>query len=334
MADKTTIAVIGAGAWGTALAQVFAAAGNQVKIYAHEKEVIEEINATNRNSMYLPNVVLSTNITAHSDPQKLLENVEVILNVVPTQHTRTVLETFKDFIKENVFIVNCSKGIEISSKKLISEIISEILPNNPYAVLSGPTFAIEVASGLPTAVTLATKNMDDAKDLAEKLSSATFRPYASTDVIGAEIASAIKNVIAIACGMVEGKELGNNAKAAIIARGMAEIKRIGLKLGAEAETFLGLSGLGDLTLTCNSTMSRNYSLGFALGEGKSIEEIMEGRKTVAEGYYTTKAVIELADSLDVEIPVCTAIYSILYNGVSVNDMADALMSRHLKSENI
>ncbi len=334
MADKNIIAVIGAGAWGTALAEVFAVAGNEVRIYAHETSVVEDINTDHINKMYLPEKTLSKNITAYSEARDLVTGADIILNVVPTQHTRAVLEGFKDFIKEDIFIVNCSKGIEISSKKLISEIIAEILPNNPYAVLSGPTFAIEVANGLPTAVTLATKDMDDAKDLAEKLSSATFRPYASTDVVGAEIASAIKNVIAIACGMVEGKELGNNAKAAIIARGMAEIKRMGLKLGANAETFLGLSGLGDLTLTCNSTMSRNYSLGFALGEGKPIEEIMTGRKTVAEGYYTTKAVIELAKTLEVEIPVCEAINAILYNNVSVNEMAKTLMSRHLKSENI
>jgi len=332
--STTTIAVIGAGAWGTALAQVFALAGHSINIYAYETEVVDEINSSNKNSTYLPNVILSKNIKASSSYEEVVKDVDIILNVVPTQHTRSVFEKLKPFVKENAYIVNCSKGIEISSKELISEIISEVLPNNPYAVLSGPTFAIEVASGLPTAVTLAAKNIDDAKKLCDILSSSTFRPYASTDIIGAEISSAVKNVIAVACGMVEGKKLGNNAKAAIIARGMAEIKRIGLKIGAEPETLLGLSGLGDLTLTCNSPMSRNYSLGFALGEGKSISEIMTGRKTVAEGYYTAKAVVEFAKKLNVEIPVCTAVYAILYENISVDDMARELMSRHLKSENI
>jgi len=329
-----SIAVIGTGAWGTALAQVFAMAGHNIRIYSHNKAVADEINFTQRNSTYLPKLLLSKKIKAFTAPEAAVKDADIILNVVPTQYTREILNSLKPYISEDAFIVNCSKGIEISSKKLISEIIKEILPNNPYAVLSGPTFADEVARGLPTAVTLASSDINKAKELAKVLSSETFRPYASDDVIGAEIAAAVKNVIAIACGMVGGKQLGNNAKAAIIARGMAEIKRIGTALGAKSETFLGLSGLGDLTLTCNSTMSRNYSLGFSLGEGKSIEYLMNGRKTVAEGYFTAKAVIELATSLNVDIPVCQAIYAILYKGISVDEMAKELMARHLKSENI
>jgi len=332
MSDET-IAIIGSGAWGTALAQVFATAGKNVNLYVREKELLACINMHKENKIYLPNIKLHKNIMATDDKARAVREVKTVLNVVPTQFTRETLIKFTDYIEEDAFIVNCSKGIEITSLELISEIVNEILPRNPYAVLSGPTFAEEVASGLPTAVTLASRHKDVEK-LAEILSGKTFRPYIANDVVGAELSAAIKNVIAIACGIVEGRGLGNNAKAAIMTRGMAEIKRIGLKMGAEAETFLGLSGIGDLTLTCNSIQSRNYSLGIALGEGKTAKEIIESRKSVAEGYYTAKAIAALAKQLEVEAPICDAVYAILYNGVLVDEVEKELMSRHLKSEKL
>ncbi len=328
------IAVIGSGAWGTALAQVFANAGKEISLYVRNEELAKHIETHKENNVYLPSVILSNNIKATSNIQQAVSDADIILMVVPTQHTRHALENIKPYIKNTAVIVNCSKGIETMSGKLLSAVAEEIIPNNPYAVLSGPSFAIEVARGLPTAVTLATLDLENSKahEFAKVLSSDTFRPYISNDPIGAEIAGALKNVIAIACGIVSGKELGNNASAAIMTRGMAEIKRVGLKLNADAQTFLGLSGIGDLTLTCNSKLSRNYSLGFEIGQGKTIKEIMHNRTTVAEGYTTTKAVFALAKELKVEIPVCNAVYNMLYNDLTVDTCMAELMTRHLRAE--
>ncbi len=328
------IAVIGSGAWGTALAQVFATAGKEVSLYARNEELAKHIETHKENNVYLPSVILSSNIKATANIKEAVGDADIILMVVPTQHTRHALENIKPHIKNTAVIANCSKGIETMSGKLLSAVAEEILPDNPYAVLSGPSFAIEVARGLPTAVTLATLDLEnnEAHELAKALSSDTFRPYISNDPIGAEIAGALKNVIAIACGIVSGKELGNNSSAAIMTRGMAEIKRVGLKLNADAQTFLGLSGIGDLTLTCNSKLSRNYSLGFEIGQGKTIKEIMHNRTTVAEGYTTTKAVFALAKELKVELPVCNAVYNMLYNDVTVDACMAELMKRHLRTE--
>lgn len=332
MADEI-IAVIGGGAWGTSLAHVFASSNKKINLYVREKDIADEIKRTGENKTFLSNIKLNNNINIYNNPEEAVKSAQTILTVVPTQFIRETLKTFSPYINKNSFIVNCAKGIEISSQKLISEIVKEILPENPYAVLSGPTFAEEAAAEKPTAVTIASKN-NRVEALANILSTKTFRPYISEDVVGVEISGAVKNVIAIACGMVEGRGLGNNAKAAVIARGMAETKRLGLKLGAEAETFLGLSGIGDMTLTCNSQQSRNFSLGYALGQGKSVEEILNGRKTVAEGYYTSKAVVALAKKLGIAVPISEAVYMITYNNISVEEMEKELMSRSLKSERL
>ncbi len=328
------ITVVGSGAWGTALAQVLAIAGKQVKLYIRNEKLAENIETHKENKDYLTGVILSNNLKAVSDIKEALSDADIVLMVVPTQFTRHALESIKPHIKKETVIVSCSKGIETKSGSLLSTVAKEILPDNRYAVLSGPTFAIEVANSLPAATTLATKDIsgDELLEFAEALSSSTFRPYISLDPIGAEVAGALKNVIAIACGVVGGKELGNNAGAALMTRGMAEIKRIGLKLGANAETFLGLSGIGDLTLTCGSKLSRNYSLGFALGEGKTVKEIMSNRKTVAEGYATTKAVYALVNDLEIDAPICKAVYNMLYNDVTAEDCVTELMSRNLRDE--
>jgi len=334
MSNNKKITIIGAGAWGTALAEAFAVTGKDIIIYARNKELAKNINEHHCNSTYLPAITLSRNISATANIEDAVKDADIILSVVPTQFTREAFEKIKPFIKKDAFVVSSSKGIEISTTKILSEVAKEVLPNNPYAVLSGPSFAIEVAEALPTAVTLAsTENMQTLQDLAEELSSKSFRPYISNDVIGVEIAGAVKNVIAIACGIVAGKRLGENAKAAVMTRGLAETKRLAVKMGAKPETLLGLAGIGDLTLTCNSTMSRNYSLGFKLGEGKTLEEILSSRNTVAEGATTAKALNALAQKLNIEMPICKAINAILYNGAAVEDIVNELMTRHLKAEN-
>jgi glycerol-3-phosphate dehydrogenase (NAD(P)+) len=333
MTKTRHIAVIGAGAWGTALAQVFAKEGRAVTLYARDKGLAENISASRKNDVYLPDISLNPDIRVTNDLTAAIEKADIALMATPVQFVRDVLIKLEPHLSKKTPLINCSKGIEISSSMLLSEVTAEILPENPYAVLSGPTFAGEVARGLPTAVTLAaTATEKIVQDWAQTLSGKTFRPYITHDVIGAEIAGALKNVIAIACGIVEGKGLGQNAKAAVMTRGMAEIKRLGLKKGAEAETFLGLSGIGDLTLTCHSMASRNYSLGFEIGRGHAPEKILATRRTVTEGVSTAKAAVRFAEERGVDMPICRAVNLILHHAASVDDIVRELLSRHLKHE--
>ncbi len=327
------ISVIGAGAWGTALAQVYAEAGCRVTLYARDPGLAVAINETHRNDLYLPGLPLSPYLRATANLEEAADGAQALLIATPTQYVRDVLTRLHPHLKSRALIVNCAKGIEISTSKLLGEVAAEIVPDHDYAVLSGPTFASEVAKGLPAAVTLATSApKKQAADWAQALSSRTFRPYLAHDPIGAEVAGAVKNVIAIACGVVEGRGLGQNARAAVMTRGMAEIKRLGLKKGAQAETFLGLSGIGDLTLTCHSTTSRNFSLGLELGRGHALEEIMVGRRTVAEGFTTAQAVDAAAHALGIEMPICAAVNRILHHQADVGTIIDELLSRHLKPE--
>lgn len=328
----TRIGVIGAGAWGTALAQVLAGAGRSVTLYARDPAQAAALSNTRRNETYLPGVTLHPGIHVTAD---LAEGgaAEVLLLTTPAQFMRQALNGLKKTARPDAVLVNCAKGIEIDTGKLLSEIATEIMPQNPYAVLSGPTFAHEVARGLPAAITFATRATPDrAGAWARALSAASFRPYIAGDVIGAEIAGAVKNVIAIACGIVDGKKLGQNAKAAVMTRGMAEIKRLGLHWGAEAESFLGLCGIGDLTLTCNSMSSRNYSLGVALGEGRSVSEIMRARRTVAEGVATARAVALHAHKRHVDMPIAAAVNAILHQNADIDTVVKGLLSRDLKEE--
>ncbi|MBI3440264.1 MAG: NAD(P)-dependent glycerol-3-phosphate dehydrogenase [Proteobacteria bacterium] len=328
-----TMAIIGAGAWGTALAQVFAEAGHNVTLYARDAGLAAVINKIHRNDVYLPHIVLNNRIRATAQLAEAVSGAHIVLLVTPTQFVRDLLAQLKSLLKTDVFLVNGAKGIEIASGKILSEVAAEILPGHPYAVLSGPTFASEVARGLPTAVTLATTTPAyQAQRWVQMLSSKTFRPYLSHDPVGAEISGAVKNVIAIACGIVEGKSLGQNAKAAVMTRGMAEIKRLGLKKGADADTFLGLSGIGDLTLTCHSPISRNYSFGLELGRGHAMKNILAGRRTVAEGITTAKAVASCARDLKIDMPICIAVNQILHHAATVDDIVAELLSRHLRPE--
>jgi glycerol-3-phosphate dehydrogenase (NAD(P)+) len=325
------IGIIGAGAWGTALATVARRAGRNVVICAHEPEVVETINTKHMNPNFLPGIALDPGIHAVGD---LAETVgaDAVLLATPAQFTRATVEAIAPHMTKLVPLVICSKGIEQATGKLLSEVVSETAPILTTAVLSGPTFADEVARGLPTAVTLACKNPDMANALVEALGTATFRPYASGDVVGAQIGGAVKNVIAIACGIVDGRGFGQNARAAIIARGLAEITRFAEALSVDPRTLMGLSGLGDLTLTCTSVASRNYSVGKALGEGATPDDVMGDRRTIAEGVFTAPAVLTRATALGVELPICAAIKSILHDEANIDATVADVLARPFRPE--
>lgn len=325
--NHAAIGVIGGGGWGTALAQVIASGGRTVRLWARESEVVESINASHQNSVFLPGRVLSEAIVATGDLEALAGTAAVLV-VTPAQHMRAVLGQLP---AEGQPLILCSKGIEAGSLKLLHEVAHEVHPGSPIAVLSGPTFAHEVAAGLPTAVTLAAEDVETARSLAELIARPAFRPYASTDVAGAEIGGAVKNVLAIACGVVEGAGLGLNARAAVIARGFAEMTRFGVARGAQAETLGGLSGLGDLVLTCTSTNSRNFSLGVGLGQGRSAGELLADRKTVAEGAFTAPVLREAAAQAGVDMPVTAAVNALL-EGAAIGEVVEALLSRPLREE--
>lgn len=322
------IGVLGAGAWGTALAQMLASEGGEVSLWAREAELAEEINAAHRNSLFLASAQLARSIRATSDIAALAD-CDIVLVVTPAQHMRAVLSSMAGHPRD---LVLCSKGIEAASGRLMNHVAAEIAPHSDIAVLSGPTFAHEVAAGLPTAVTLACGGgREQWGRLAPAIARSAFRPYYSSDVTGAEIGGAVKNVLAIACGVVEGMDLGQNARAALIARGYAEMLRFGEALGAEAETLAGLCGLGDLVLTCSSTSSRNFALGKALGEGGNINELMADRRTVAEGAHTAPVLARLASEYGVTMPIVAAVEQLLGGGNAQAVVAD-LLARPLRAE--
>ena len=324
----TSVGVLGAGAWGTALAQMLASDGRAVKIWAREEELVEEINSAHTNSLFLPSAKLSQSVTATSDLADMAR-LDALLVVTPAQHMGSVLAGMPAHPRD---LVLCSKGIEAGSGRLMNHVAKEAAPESDIAVLSGPTFAHEVAAGLPTAVTLACGNGEEQWErISPLIARHAFRPYYSDDVVGAEIGGAVKNVLAIACGVVDGLGLGQNARAALIARGYAEMLRFGEALGARSETLAGLCGLGDLVLTCSSTSSRNFSLGKALGEGQSAETLMSDRKTVAEGAHTAPVLVELAARQGVAMPIVTAVYDLL-KGDEPKSVVEGILSRPLKAE--
>ncbi|TPG10366.1 NAD(P)H-dependent glycerol-3-phosphate dehydrogenase [Sphingomonas oligophenolica] len=321
------IGVIGGGAWGTALAQVAAHGNRDVLLWAREPDVVAAINDRHENSSFLAGVALSPTIRAMGSLGDL-SGCDALLVVTPAQHVRAVLaETSVGATP----LVLCAKGIEAGTRMLIGEVARQVHPHAPVAVLSGPTFAHEVAAGLPTAVTLAAEDDDLRAALSDRLAAPHFRPYASSDVVGAEIGGAVKNVLAIACGVVEGAGLGQNARAALIARGFAEMTRFGLARGARAETLAGLSGLGDLVLTCSSTSSRNFSLGVGLGRGGSAGALMADRRTVAEGAFTAPVLAEAAREAGVDMPVTDAVCHLLA-GAGIADVIADLLARPLREE--
>lgn len=321
--------MIGGGAWGTALAQVAAHAGDRVLLWAREGEVVAAINEINENPLFLPGVPLSHDVMASGDLTSLA-GCDAFLVVVPAQHVRAVLA---EVPVGSTPLVLCAKGIEAGTQLLVGEVAAEVHPNAPIAVLSGPTFAHEVAAGLPTAVTLACADADLGARLVDRLAGPAFRPYLSNDVIGAEIGGAVKNVLAIACGVVEGAGLGQNARAALIARGFAEMTRFGLARGGRAETLTGLSGLGDLVLTCSSTSSRNFALGVGLGQGRVAADLVAGKLSVAEGAFTAPVLREAARAVGVEMPVVDAVCALL-EGAPVGEVVGALLARPLRAEDL
>ncbi|MET0361582.1 MAG: NAD(P)H-dependent glycerol-3-phosphate dehydrogenase [Sphingobium sp.] len=324
-----TIGVIGAGAWGTALAQVATRGGTEPSLlWAREPEVVSAINRQHVNSAFLPDVPLSPAVRATGDIGELA-HCSALLVVTPAQHLRAVLN---DAHVGTTPLILCAKGIEAGTKMLMSEVARDVCPDAPIAVLSGPTFAHEVARGQPTAVTLACEDAAVADRLCAYIAQPAFRPYRSSDVVGAEIGGAVKNVLAIACGVVEGAGLGQNARAALIARGFAEMTRFGLARGARIETLTGLSGLGDLVLTCSSTSSRNFSLGKGLGEGMPAASLMADRRTVAEGAFTAPVLREAARAVGVDMPVVEAVCALLSDEAGVLDVIATLLARPIRSE--
>ena len=326
-----TIGVIGAGAWGTALAQTLASSGRDVTLWSFEADCADAINRNHINDCYLDGVHLDPSLKATSNPADLAGS-DAILSVAPAQHTRATLKSFAPYIASGTPVLLCSKGIEISSRAFMADVLREVIPGAIPAVLSGPSFAADVARGLPTAVTLACEDARIGADLVTACAAPTFRPYLTDDVIGAEIGGAVKNVLAIVCGIVLGKGLGRSAHAAIMARGFAEMTRLGIALGARPETLTGLCGLGDLVLTCSSEMSRNMSCGLALGKGETLDNILKGRLAVTEGVATAPALKTLAQSLDVEMPISFALADILAGELSVDDAMAMLMSREHRPE--
>lgn len=324
-----TIGVIGAGAWGTALAQVLASDGTPVLLWARETELVAEINSSRTNSLFLPSASLAPSITATSELADMAA-LTTLLAVVPAQHLGSVLGGMPDGERD---VVLCSKGIEAGSGLLTGDIAAQALPLARLAVLSGPTFAHEVAAGLPTAITLACSGGEAQwQRLSPLIARRSFRPYYSDDVVGAEIGGAVKNVLAIACGVVDGLGLGQNARAALIARGYAEMLRFGLARGARAETLSGLSGMGDLVLTCSSTSSRNFSLGKALGEGLSAAEALAGKNSVAEGAHTAPVLDALAKRDGIDMPIVSAVCRLLAGEASASDVVAGLLARPLRAE--
>jgi glycerol-3-phosphate dehydrogenase (NAD(P)+) len=323
--------VIGGGAWGTALAQVCARAGLETTLWAREADVVASINTSHENTSFLAGIDLDPGIRATGDLADLAGS-DIVLAVAPAQHLRATLTAFAPHAREGLQIVLCAKGIEQGSLKLMTEVLAETIPGAAPAVLSGPSFAGEVARGLPTAVTLACPDPGCAEDLAEMIATPTFRPYFATDMIGAEAGGAVKNVLAIACGIVEGRGLGRSAHAALITRGFSELTRLAVALGGEAETVAGLCGLGDLVLTCSSPQSRNMSVGLALGRGQTLGEALAGKLSVAEGVASAPAVRQLAKKLGVDTPICEATAAILAGEVGVDEAIRGLLARPLREE--
>ncbi|MEO0983551.1 MAG: NAD(P)H-dependent glycerol-3-phosphate dehydrogenase [Pseudomonadota bacterium] len=324
------IAVMGAGAWGTALALVAQRAGRKVSVWAREAEVAEALSAGRGNPVYLPGLALDP--IATSTDFNALDGADAVFAVVPAQHARAVFAEAAGHIAPGTPVVLCAKGVEQGSLKLMTEVLAETIPHAAPAVLSGPSFAADVARGLPTAVTLASADRTLGEQLTHAIGRPTFRPYWTDDMIGVETGGAVKNVLAIACGIVEGLGLGKSAHAALIARGFAEMSRLGAALGGRAETLAGLSGLGDLVLTCASPQSRNMSFGAALGAGRTAEAVLAERSAVTEGAASAPAVCALARRHGVEIPICEAVAAILAGARTVDQAMADLLQRPFKAE--
>ena len=329
------IAVLGAGSWGSALANLLAKKGHNVTVWSFERDVAEAINAQHENPRYLNGIALDQRLAATTSIGDAVRDADVVLSVTPAQHVRGVMSEAARFMRGDALVVSASKGIETRSLQTMAEVLEETVPGAPGAhatFLSGPSFALEVAREQPTAVAMASHHHESAMRAQQLFQSAYFRVYTNTDVIGLELGGSIKNVIAIAAGMASGLGLGHNALAALITRGLAEMARLGVALGANPLTFSGLAGMGDLILTCTGELSRNRSVGIALGQGKSIEEILGGMYMVAEGVETTRAVQALAARTRIEMPIVQEVHVVLFEAQSAREALDNLMLREPKPE--
>jgi glycerol-3-phosphate dehydrogenase (NAD(P)+) len=320
------IGVIGAGAWGTSLAHIQAKAGRDVTLWAREKAVADEIKTTHENASYLPGIALSETLKVTNSLSDM-HDMDIILLVVPAQYVRATLEGIRHESLDGKPIVICSKGIEIDTGLMLSQVCEQVLPNAIPVVMTGPCFAREVALGLPTGITLACKNKDLAKELSNDLGCRNFRPYVTSDIIGAQIGGAVKNVLAIACGALYGMKMGENAKAALITRGIAEMGRLAKAMGANEKTLMGMCGFGDVMLTCSSMQSRNFSLGAALGEGRTLDDIMGERKSVTEGVHTARALVKLARANAVDMPIADTVYQVLCENMPLDQGVESLLDR-------
>ena len=329
------VVVLGAGAWGTALAFTALRAGHQVSVMTRTEEDAKQINSTSENP-FLPGITLPEELSFTHNPE-CLQKADILLSVLPTQVTRKVMQQLEVYIKPTTAVIICSKGFEhgqhnSATGAMLSEVVREELPNQPIAVLSGPNFAAEVAKGLPAATTIASHDIELAKELCNQLKHKYFRCYANDDVIGVQVCGSLKNVMAIACGAAHGKQLGQNAIAALITRGLAEVRRLGLHLGAKEKTLLGLSAIGDMLLTCTSEKSRNMSLGMALGKGQNLEEYLSKQKSITEGYYTAQAVHKLNQQWQVNMPISKVVYEVLHASLPVEEAVAILMEQHSELE--
>jgi glycerol-3-phosphate dehydrogenase (NAD(P)+) len=330
-----TVAVVGSGAWGTALACHAAKLGHAVKMWALEGEVVEEIEAKHTNSIYLPAVDLPQSIRASGDAAEVVSEAEVVILVPPSKHLRAVSERVAGQVPKDAVVVVASKGIEEESLQLMSQVIAETLPDvtaERLAFLSGPSFAKEVAGGLPTDVAIASEGMRAARKVQPLLHAPTFRVYTSADPIGVQVGGAVKNVMAVATGVCDGLGFGTNARASLITRGLAEITRLGIALGADPLTFLGLAGVGDLVLTCTGDLSRNRTLGMKVAEGVNPQEYLANRRSVAEGFFTAAAAWALSRKLDVDMPITDHVFHVLHRGRPLREAVELLLSRESKDE--
>ncbi|MEH7415170.1 NAD(P)H-dependent glycerol-3-phosphate dehydrogenase [Neobacillus drentensis] len=328
--NKIAVTVIGAGSWGTALAMVLADNGHEVRLWSHNEDQVRELNQSHTNQKYLPDIILPELIAGYASLHDALIGVENIILAVPTKAIREVLGSIREVQKAPLVITHVSKGIEPNTLLRITEIIKEEMPKEllkDVVVLSGPSHAEEVSRRHPTTVTVSSENMEAAVRIQDLFINQNFRVYTNSDVIGVEIGGALKNIIALAAGITDGLGYGDNAKAALMTRGLAEIARLGTKMGANPLTFSGLAGIGDLIVTCTSVHSRNWKAGNMLGKGKTLDEVLNSMGMVVEGVRTTKAAYQLAQKYNVQMPITSALYNVLFNGKNAKDAVDVLMSR-------
>lgn len=333
--DAAKIGVVGAGSWGTVLADLLGSKGYSIDLWVFEEDVKAQIQDHGENRVFLPGISLSDNITVSNDLEKVVSGKDLVLVVVPSHVMRETVEQLADYVPNTAIIVSASKGIEIKTHLTMTGILKEVLPDtsgDQLAALSGPSFAREVAKQVPTVITVASSDQKVTHLVQNILSTPYFRVYTSDDILGVELGGATKNVIAIAAGMIDGMGLGLNTRAALITRGLVEIRRLGIALGANPRTFTGLAGIGDLLLTCTGDLSRNHTVGKQIGEGKSLESILSDMRMVAEGVRTAKSVYNLSRKLGVEMPIAHKVYHILYDGLPPKKAVYELMTRELKQE--